>query len=131
MSKFFEGNITRDVELSFLDNGMAMAKFGFAENWKTKGDNPKETSSFYNVVAFGKLAENIAQSLAKGDNVGIDGRLEVNKYKKNDGTEGTSVDIIVNFIGPSLRFAYAVPVKNERDSGGYTAPKYETEEEPF
>ena len=140
-SIFIEGNVTRAPELTFANSGATVIKFGIAENYRIKGKNgeeDKETTSFYDVVAFGSLAENIAASINKGYMVGVQGRQEVRKFQRNDGTEGTAVEIVANFVGPSLRFATAVVTKNERASGAstYRAPavatqQYAFDEEPF
>ncbi len=136
-SVFIEGNLTRDPELSFLNNGMALTKFGLAETYRVRGKNgmeDKEITSFYDVAVFGKMAENAAETLRRGMAVGVQGRLEVRKYEKNDGTDGFAAEVSANFVGPGLRFATALVNKNPRNAspsapqqGAYSLPA----EEPF
>jgi single-strand DNA-binding protein len=111
------GNLTRDTELKFTDSGLARVRFGIASTRKVKD---KETTSFYDVVAFGKTAENIHESLSKGTGVLVTGRLEVRQYDKNDGTKGTAVEIVADDVAALLRFATVTVHKNERNGGDYT-----------
>jgi single-strand DNA-binding protein len=121
------GNLTRDPEIKFSDSGTQVTRFGLAVTRKPK--NGEEQTSFYNVVSFNSLAENIANSLSVGTRVVVSGRLEVRNYKKNDGTEGTAVDIVADEVAPSLRFATASVLKNSR--GGNNGVSYDMGEEPF
>lgn len=107
------GNITREPELKFGEDGLARIRFGIASTWKTK---TRENTSFYDVVVFGKIAENIHASLAKGNHVIVTGRQEVREYERKDGTKGTAVEIIASEVGPSLRFATVNITKNERNT---------------
>ena len=111
------GNITRDLELRYSDGGNAYTRFGVAVSRKDKAGT--ENTSFFDVVAFGSLAENAASSLAKGNRVTVAGRVEVKTYEKKDGTgEGKSVEIVADSLGPDLRWATATVYKNERINGG-------------
>jgi single-strand DNA-binding protein len=105
------GNLTRDAELKFTDQGLARVNFGIASTRKVKD---RETTSFYDVVAFGKTAENIHASLTKGSGILVTGRLEVRQYEKKDGTKGTAVEIVADEVGALLRFATVSIQKNER-----------------
>ena len=105
------GNLTRDPQLKFTESGMATVRFGVATSRKVKD---RETTSFYDVVAFGKTAENAHESLAKGTSVIVSGRLEVRTYEKQDGTKGTSVEVVADEVGASLRFATVQVNKNVR-----------------
>jgi single-strand DNA-binding protein len=109
------GNLTRDPELKFSNDGNALIKFGLAETRKVKD---RETTSFYDVVAFGKTAENVSESLRKGDSVIVSGRLEVRNYEKKDGSQGTAVEVVANDVGALLRFATVAIQKNNRNGGG-------------
>ena len=124
------GNLTRDPEIKFSDNGVQITKFGLAVTRKPK--NGDEQTSFYNVVSFNSLAENVANSLTSGQRVVVTGRLEVRKYDKNDGTEGTAVDIVAEEVAPSLRFATGSVTKNaRRDVGNGGGRGYNDDEAPF
>jgi single-strand DNA-binding protein len=99
------GNLTRDPELKFLDSN-TVVKLSVAVNRKTKGRDGEwnETTSYFNVSAFGSLAENSADSLHKGNRIIVTGRLEQRSWDKEDGTKGTAIELIAEAVGPDLRF---------------------------
>jgi single-strand DNA-binding protein len=103
---FLFGNLTRDPELKSLPSGIKVVSFGLATNrtWKDKNGVKQESTTFHNIVAFGKPAEVMAQYLKKGNGVFIEGRIETRSWDdKNDGTKKYRTEIIVdNFqFGPS------------------------------
>ena len=118
------GNITRDPELRFTPSGQATASFGLAVNrvWTDRQTNErKEAVSFFNVVCWREQAENASESLNKGSRVIVTGRLEQRSYETQDGEKRSVVEVVADEIGPSLRWATAQVVKNERrggDAGG-------------
>ena len=69
------GNITRDPEIRFSENGKPIVRFGLAETYRDKNKN--ERTSFYDVTVFGTSATNTADSLQKGQRVIVAGRQEV------------------------------------------------------
>lgn len=102
---FLFGNITRDPELKSLPSGIKVVSFGLATNrtWKDKNGVKQESTTFHNIVSFGKQAEIMAQYLKKGRGVFIEGRIETRSWDdKNDGTKKYRTEIIVdNFqFGP-------------------------------
>jgi single-strand DNA-binding protein len=114
------GNVTRDPELRFTASGQATATFGIAVNrrWQNRQTNEwEEQVSFFNVVLWRELAENAAESLHKGTRVIVTGRLEQRSWETPDGEKKTVVDIVADEIGPSLRWASAQIVRNERRPG--------------
>jgi single-strand DNA-binding protein len=111
------GNVTRDPELRFTASGQATATFGIAVNrrWQNRQTNEwEEAVSFFNVVTWRELAENAAESLHKGTRVLVSGRLEQRSWETPDGEKKTVVDIVADEVGPSLRWASAQIVRNER-----------------
>lgn len=103
---FLYGNITRDPELKSLPSGIKVVSFGLATNrtWKDKNGVKQESTTFHNIVSFGKQAEIMAQYLKKGSGVFIEGRIETRSWDdKNDGSKKNRTEIIVdNFqFGPS------------------------------
>jgi len=103
---FLFGNLTRDPELKSLPSGIKVVSFGLATNrtWKDKNGVKQESTSFHNIVAFGKTAEIMAQYLKKGSSAFVEGRIETRSWDdKNDGTKKYRTEIIVdNFqFGPS------------------------------
>lgn len=113
------GNLTREPELRFTANGKGVASFGLAVSRRFQVNGEwQEKTSFFNVSAWDNLGENIAATLTKGMRVIVHGRLEVREYEARDGGgKRTSVDIIADEIGPSLRWARATVERTERTGG--------------
>lgn len=106
------GNVTRDPELKFGASGTAVAKLSLAANRRVKkGDQYEDETSFFNVVCFGALAENVANSVIKGIRIVVTGELEQRSWEKEDGTKGSAVEIKAEDIGVSLRWANATVSK--------------------
>ena len=113
------GNLTRDPELRFTTGGRGTANFGIAVSRRYQVNNEwQEQTSFFNIVAWGTLAENAAASLNKGHRVIVTGRLEQRSYDDKEGQKKSIVEIVADEIGPSLRWARAEIEKIARDSGG-------------
>ncbi len=87
------GNLTKDVELKYSKDGKAIGKFSIAVNGMDQND-----VSFFNIVVFGKAAENCSQYLSKGKKVGIDGRLKQNRWQGDDGKPRSTIDIIASSV---------------------------------
>jgi single-strand DNA-binding protein len=114
------GNLTRDPELRYTPAGAATCQFGVAVNrvWTDRQTSEKkEATSFFNVVAWREMAENAGESLTKGSRVVVTGRLEQRSWETPDGEKRSVVEIVADEIGPSLRWATAQVVRNERRSG--------------
>ena len=112
------GNITKDPELRFTGGGRAIASFGIAVNRRYQVNNEwQEQTSFFNVVAWGTLAENAAASLNKGMRVIVTGRLEQRSWDTPQGDKRSIVEVIADEIGPSLRWARAEVERVARDGG--------------
>ena len=108
------GNLTKDPELKFSNNGKPYIRFSIADTFKdARGE---ETTSYYDVVAFDSLATNIADTFAKGTRVFVQGRHSLKEFTRKDGTKGTASEIVVDNAGPELRFAKAQVIRNERNS---------------
>lgn len=113
------GNLTRDPELRFTNAGKAVVSFGIAVSRRYQVNNEwQEQTSFFNVTAWDQLGENAAASLHKGTRVLVSGRVEVREYQGRDGEKRTSVDIVADEIGPSLRWATAQIERTQRSDGG-------------
>ena len=115
------GNVTRDPELRFTPSGQATAGFGLAVNrrWMNRQSNEwQEQTSFFNVVCWREQAENVSETLTKGARVIVTGRLEQRSWETPDGERRSVVEIVADEVGPSLRWATAQVVKNERRAGG-------------
>jgi single-strand DNA-binding protein len=115
------GNLTRDPELRYTAGGQANASFGVAVNrrWQNRQTQEwEERVSFFNVVCWREMADNVAESLAKGSRVVVTGRLEQRSWETENGDKRSVVEIVADEIGPSLRFATAQITRNERRGGG-------------
>ncbi len=116
------GNLTRDPEIRFTNGGRAVASFGMAvsRRYQVAGEWQEQTS-FFNIVAWGQLGENAAQTLAKGSRAIVTGRLEQRQYENRDGEQRNIVEVVADELGPSLRWATAQIEKTSRtsaESGG-------------
>lgn len=127
------GNLTRNPELRFTPTGQATATFGVAVNrrWQNRQGQWEEATSFFDVVAWGSLAENVAQSLAKGDRALVAGRLDQRAWESSDGAKHSKVEITAAEIAPSLRWASATIAKNERHAPQTIPAGVDDDQEPF
>ena len=116
------GNITDDPELKFTPSGAAVANFTVASTPRTFDRQTNEwkdgDAMFFRCAAWRQMAENVAESLQKGQRVIVTGNLRVRNYERQDGSKGTSVEINVDEVGPSLRFATSKTTKATRSGGG-------------
>lgn len=111
------GNLTRDPELRFTNGGRAVASFGMAVSRRYQVNNEwQEQTSFFNIVAWGQLGENAAQSLSKGSRAIVSGRLEQRQYESREGEQRNVVEIVADEVGPSLRWATAQVERTARTS---------------
>jgi single-strand DNA-binding protein len=112
------GNLTRDPELRFTTGGRGVASFGLAVNrrWQQNGEW-QEQVSFFNVVCWGDLGENVATTLNKGSRAIVTGRLEQRNYETSEGEKRNVFEIIADEVGPSLRWATAQIERTERSGG--------------
>jgi single-strand DNA-binding protein len=114
------GNVTRDPELRFTPSGQANTRIGVAVNrrWQDKTSGEwQEATSFFDVVCWRELAENVSESLSRGARVVVTGRLEQRTYER-EGEKRSVVEIIADEVGPSLRWATAEVKKTDRRGGG-------------
>lgn len=126
------GNVTREPELRFTPSGQANTRFGVAVNrrWQDRGGEWQEAVSFFDVVAWREMAENISQSVQKGTRVIVTGRLEQRSYETQEGQKRSVVEIIADEIGPSLRWATCEVHRNERKDAGSFNSNSAQEQEP-
>lgn len=89
------GNLYKDPELKYLQDGKSLTKFGVANN---EGWGDKKQTNFINCVAFNKTAEAIANYTSKGSKVLIEGKLQMGNYINKEGVKVYTTEIIVNQI---------------------------------
>jgi single-strand DNA-binding protein len=118
------GNLTRDPEIRYTAGGAAKASFGVAvsRRWQNRQSQEwEEQTSFFNVVCWREMAENVSESLGKGSRVVVTGRLEQRSWETENGEKRSVVEIVADEVGPSLRWATAQVTRNERRGGGASA----------
>jgi single-strand DNA-binding protein len=102
------GNLTRDPEIRYTRDGQATTSLSVAVNRRWQDRTTKEweeSTSFFDVVCWRDLAENVALSLTKGARVVVAGRLEQRSWESDEGEKRSKVEIVADEIGASLRFA--------------------------
>ena len=95
------GNLTRDPEVRYTNDHMAIASFSLAINRPPKKDGTEGGADFPRVTVFGKQAENCERFLRRGNKVGIIGKIQTGSYEK-DGQRVYTTDIVadrVEFLG--------------------------------
>lgn len=110
------GNLVDDPELRFTPSGVAMAKVRFAVNRRYQDRNGEwqEDTSFFGGTLWRDAAENAAESLQKGMRVIVTGRLEQRQWETQEGEKRSMVEVAIDEIGPSLRWATASVTRSPR-----------------
>jgi len=98
------GNLGRDPELRYTQNGQAVANFPVAttENWNDKNGQRQERTEWHRIVVWGKSAEHCAQYLSKGRSVYCEGRIQTREWEDKDGNKRWTTEInasTVQFLG--------------------------------
>lgn len=131
------GNLTRDFEVKTFDSGAMVANGSVAINSRVKDrENPGQYKdgepTFFNLAVLGEqFVENVANSLSKGTRVIVSGTLRTRRWKKDDDTTGEAQEILVDSIGPDLRWAEAEVTKNPKSSNGGNGRLPEATEEDY
>ena len=116
------GNLTADPEIRTTGSGAAVASFTIASTPRTWNRNTNQFEDgqalFMRCSAWRDMAEHCAQSLAKGMRVIAQGRLTQHSWEDEQHQKRTSVELQVDEIGPSLRYAAAQVVKAQRGTAG-------------
>ena len=119
------GNLTADPELRFTPSGAAVTSFTVASTPRTfdrqTGEWKNAETLFMRCSSWRDAAENVAESLTKGTRVIVQGRLIQRSYTTREGEQRTVVEMQVDEIGPSLRYAKAQVTRQPRggSQGGY------------
>ncbi|MDR0365833.1 MAG: single-stranded DNA-binding protein [Bifidobacteriaceae bacterium] len=124
------GNLTSDPELRFTSNGAtAVANFTVASTPRTfdrsSGEWKDGEALFLRCSIWREAAENVAESLTKGMRVIVQGRLVQRSFETREGEKRTVVELQVDEVGPSLRYASAKVTRNPRSGGGNWGGGYE------
>ena len=115
------GNLVDDPELRFTPSGVAMAKIRMAVNrrWRGQDGEWQENTSFFGGTVWREQAEQAAESLQKGMRVIVTGRLEQRSWETEQGDKRSVVEVQIDEIGPSLRWATATVNKTTRSDGDF------------
>lgn len=112
------GNLTNDPELRFTPSGSAVANFTIASTPRTFDRQSNEWKDgetlFLRASVWREAAENVAESLTKGMRVIVNGRLKSRSYETKEGEKRTVIELEVDEIGPSLRYANAKVNRTQR-----------------
>ena len=116
------GNLTADPELRFTPSGAAVASFTVASTPRTfdkaSGEWKDGEALFLRCNIWRQAAENVAESLTRGARVIVSGRLKQRSFETREGEKRTVIELEVDEVGPSLRYATAKVNKVSRGSGG-------------
>jgi single-strand DNA-binding protein len=107
----FAGNLTEDPEVRYTESGIARARFRMA----VSGRRDQE-ASFFTVIVWRDQAEHAAESLSKGSRVMVVGRLQQRAWTAEDGSARSTVEVLAEELGPSLRWATATTTRTTRSS---------------
>lgn len=128
------GNLAADPELRFTPSGAAVANFRVLSTPRTfdrqKNEFVDGDTLAMNCSIWREAAENVAESLTKGTRVIAQGRLVQRSYETREGEKRTVVELQVEEIGPSLRYASAKVTRAER-GGGRSAPAPAAQNDPW
>lgn len=120
------GNLVEDPELRFTASGVAMARIRIAvsRRYQDRNNEWQEESSFFGGTCWRDVAENVSESLTKGARVIITGRLKQRSWETNEGEKRSVVEIDIQEIGPSLRWATASVTRTPRKDAGEGGGNY-------
>lgn len=127
------GNLTRDFELKVLQNDSTVANSAVAVNARSKDPKTGEwkdgDAHYFNISVWGEVqAENVIESLSKGDRVFVFGQVNMKEVEQDDGSKRVYTEVRVQHIGPELRWATC---SIQRNGKGGNTKKYSTPEEVF
>ena len=134
------GRLTRDPEMRYSNAGKPVVKFAVVTSRRVKDQQTNEWSdadtTFWDCVAFGQTAENVAESLEKGTAVIVQGNAAQEEWTTKDGEKRRSMKVVAEDVAPSLRFHSAKISKAARSADGpKSAPREENpwanDEPPF
>jgi single-strand DNA-binding protein len=117
------GNATKDVELKYTPNGKGVANGTIAVRRDFKNQNGEYETDFINFIALGGLSEVMANHVKKGDKFGINGRLQIRKWEKDNGEKQYFTEVIVN--------GFDFPDKKNQERPTNNQPKTRVDEDPF
>ena len=135
------GRLTRDCELKYTPNGVAVAGFSLAVDRDFKNKDGEKEADFFNCKMFQKRAESLSPYLLKGKMIAVEGRVQTGSYTDKEGVKKFSFDVMINSIqfvggkkdGNQAQTPQPQPQQstNNGDFGGYADPVDDGEDIPF
>lgn len=118
------GNLGRDPEMRYTPSGRPVTSFSVAvsRSWNTSDGERHTETEWFNVVAWGNLAEICKQYLSKGQRVYVEGRLQTRRWEDNEGRKHTSTEIVANEM---------IILDDRRDTNNTSNEVEEDEEDEF
>lgn len=113
------GRLTRDPDLRYTSNGVAVANFNVAVNRPFKNQNGEQEADFIQCVTWRKQAENLANYMKKGSQIGVDGRVQTRSYDAQDGKKV----FVTEILAESIQFLESKSTSN--NSSNAQQPKQE------
>lgn len=119
------GNLTKDIEVKYTQSGSAIGNISIASNRsKKQGDQWVDEVSYFDVVLFGKSAENLQQYLTKGKKVAVQGHLKQDRWKDQQGNNKSKISIVsesIQFVGGNNgQKSEDVPPQTEAEQMGFS-----------
>src|SRR5690554_4580061 len=112
------GRLTRDPELRYTPNGVAVANFTVAANRPFRNQQGEQEADFINCVTWRKSAENLANFMRKGSLIGVDGRIQTRSYENQDGR----MVYVTEVLAENIQFLEPRGASQQRgEAGGYAA----------
>jgi single-strand DNA-binding protein len=114
------GNLTRDPEIKYTNEGIAITEMGLAVNkkWTDKNGKESETVDFFNITTWNNLAENCAATLKKGNRILVSGHLNLRSWENKEGKKYNITSITADVVAASLEFnQISILEKNDIETG--------------
>ena len=118
------GRLTRDPELRYTPNGVAVANFNIAVNRPFSNQQGEREADFINCVVWRRQAENLANYMRKGSLIGVDGRIQTRSYEGQDG----KMVYVTEVVADNIQFLESRSASQERGAG---APGYQPNQNQF
>lgn len=123
------GRLTKDPQLKYTPNGVAVANFTLACNRPFSNQQGERDADFINIIVWRKVAENTANFLKKGSLAGVDGRIQTRNYEQ-DGRRVWITEVVadsVQFLEPKRSGGYQPPTEPPPENRGFTR----ADDDPF
>src|SRR5690625_2889087 len=120
------GRLTRDPDLRYTPNGVAVANFTLAVNRPFTNQQGERDADFINCVTWRRQAENLAQYMKKGGQVGVDGRIQTRTYEDKDGKPVYITEVVAD----NVQFLESRTGSKERGQNQQQQPQYQQNQQP-